>query len=39
MRDASAEYRPPKAIYNRLIRWSRVRVFNRIFETRSAENQ
>ena len=30
-RDAPAEYGPPKTIYNRFIRWSRLGVFNRIF--------
>jgi putative transposase len=27
-RDAPAEYGPEKTIYNRLVRWSRLRVFN-----------
>lgn len=30
-RDAPAAYGPPKTIYNRFIRWSRLGVFNRIF--------
>lgn len=30
-RDAPAAYGPPKTIYNRFIRWSRMGVFNRIF--------
>ena len=30
-RDAPKEYGPPKTIYNRFIRWSRMGVFNRIF--------
>jgi transposase len=30
-RDAPAEYGPHKTLYNRLIRWSRMGVFNRIF--------
>jgi putative transposase len=30
-RDAPAEYGPSKTIYNRLIRWSRMGVFNKIF--------
>ena len=30
-RDVPAEYGPPKTIYNRFIRWSRLGVFNRIF--------
>ena len=35
-RDAPAEYGPPKTIYNRFIRWSRMGVFNRIFAALSA---
>jgi transposase len=31
-RDAPAAYGPPKTLYNRFIRWSRLGVFNRIFE-------
>ena len=30
-RDAPPEYGPHKTIYNRLIRWSRLGVFNKIF--------
>ena len=30
-RDAPADYGPPKTIYNRFIRWSRLGVFNKIF--------
>jgi putative transposase len=30
-RDAPREYGPPKTIYNRFIRWSRMGVFNKIF--------
>ena len=30
-RDAPPAYGPPKTIYNRFIRWSRLGVFNRIF--------
>jgi len=30
-RDVPAAYGPPKTIYNRFIRWSRLGVFNRIF--------
>lgn len=30
-RDAPRAYGPPKTIYNRFIRWSRLGVFNRIF--------
>ena len=35
-RDAPAEYGPPKTIYNRFIRWSRLGVFNRIFAALAA---
>ena len=31
-RDAPADYGPHKTLYNRFIRWSRLGVFNRIFE-------
>ena len=30
-RDVPTEYGPPKTIYNRFIRWSRLGVFNKIF--------
>ena len=30
-RDVPAQYGPPKTIYNRFIRWSRLGVFDRIF--------
>ena len=30
-KDAPAGYGPPKTLYNRFIRWSRLGVFNRIF--------
>lgn len=30
-RDAPAEYGPPKTLYNRFVRWSRLGVFDRIF--------
>ena len=30
-RDAPVDYGPPKTIYNRFIRWSRMGVFNKIF--------
>ena len=30
-RDAPAEYGPPKTLYNRFVRWSRMGVFDRIF--------
>lgn len=36
-RDAPAEYGPPKTIYNRFIRWSRLGVFNKIFAALSAK--
>ncbi len=32
-RDAPSEYGPPKTLYNRFIRWSRMGVFNKIFES------
>jgi transposase len=32
-RDAPAVYGPPKTLYNRFIRWSRIGVFDRIFAT------
>lgn len=34
-RDAPDAYGPAKTIYNRFIRWSRLGVFNRIFEALS----
>lgn len=37
-RDAPAAYGPPKTIYNRLIRWSRLGVSNRIFTELAAES-
>jgi transposase len=36
-RDAPAEYRPLKTIYNRFIRWSRLGVFNKIFAALAAK--
>ena len=36
-RDAPAAYGPPKTIYNRFIRWSRLGVFNRIFAELAAK--
>ncbi|MCM8732576.1 IS5 family transposase [Hephaestia sp. GCM10023244] len=36
-RDAPADYGPPKTIYNRFIRWSRLGVFNKIFSALSAK--
>ncbi len=35
--DAPAAYGPHKTIYNRFIRWSRLGVFNRIFEALAAK--
>lgn len=36
-RDAPREYGPPKTIYNRFIRWSRMGVFNKIFAGLAAQ--
>ena len=36
-RDAPAQYRPPKTIDNRFIRWSRMGVFNKIFAALTAK--
>jgi putative transposase len=36
-RDAPAECGPPKTIYNPLIRWNRMGVFNKIFEALAAK--
>ena len=36
-RDAPAAYGPPKTIYNRFIRWSRLGVFNKIFAGLAAQ--
>ena len=36
-RDAPRAYGPPKTIYNRFIRWSRLGVFNRIFAELAAK--
>jgi transposase len=36
-RDAPAAYGPPKTIYNRFIRWSRMGVFNKIFAALAAQ--
>lgn len=36
-RDAPADYGPPKTIYNRFIRWSRLGMFNKIFAAHSAK--
>jgi transposase len=35
-RDAPAVYGPPKTLYNRFVRWSRIGVFDRIFATLAA---
>jgi transposase len=35
-RDAPAAYGPPKTIYNRFVRWSRMDVFNKIFAALAA---
>ena len=36
-RDAPAAYGPPKTLYNRFIRWSRLGVFDRIFAALAGE--
>ena len=36
-RDAPAEYGPPKTLYNRFVRWSRMGVFDKIFEGLAAD--
>jgi transposase len=36
-RDAPAVYGPPKTIYNRFIRWSRLSVFDKIFSSLAAK--
>ncbi|MFB9982624.1 IS5 family transposase [Mesorhizobium newzealandense] len=36
-RDAPPDYGPPKTIYNRFIRWSRLGVFNKIFSALAAK--
>lgn len=36
-RDAPAVYGPPKTLYNRWVRWSRMGVFSRIFESLATE--
>ncbi|MFD2136724.1 transposase [Novosphingobium resinovorum] len=38
-RDVPADYGPPKTIYNRFIRWSRLSVFNKIFAALSAKGK
>jgi putative transposase len=37
-RDAPAVFGPPKTLYNRFIRWSRIGVFNRIFAVQAGES-
>ena len=36
-KDAPTRYGPPKTLYNRFMRWSRLGVFNRIFASLAAE--
>jgi transposase len=36
-KDAPREYGPPKTLYNRFIRWSRMGVFDRIFGALAAQ--
>ena len=38
-KDAPREYGPHKTLYNRFVRWSRMGVFNRIFEELAKRNQ
>jgi len=38
-RDAPTVYGPPKTLYNRFIRWSRIGVFDRIFASLAAEGE
>lgn len=38
-RDAPAAYGPPKTLYNRFVRWSRLGVFDRIFATLAAASE
>ena len=38
-RDAPSAYGPPKTLYNRFIRWSRIGVFDRIFATLAAASE
>jgi transposase len=37
-RDAPAEYGPHKTLYNRFIRWSRMGIFDNIFNTLSSQD-
>lgn len=36
-RGAPANYGPPKTLYNRFVRWSRMGIFNKIFSELAAE--
>ncbi len=36
-RDAPAHYGPPKTLYNRFVRWSRMGVFDKIFAGLAAD--
>lgn len=38
-RDAPACYGPPKTLYNRFVRWSRIGVFDRVFAALAAESE
>jgi transposase len=38
-RDAPVAYGPPKTLYNRFIRWSRIGVFDRIFANLAAASE
>ena len=38
-KDAPREYGPHKTLYNRFVRWSRMGVFNRIFEELAKRNK
>ena len=38
-RDAPSAYGPPKTLYNRFVRWSRIGVFDRIFATLAAASE
>jgi putative transposase len=38
-KDAPREYGPHKTLYNRFVRWSRLGVFNRIFEELARRNK
>ena len=38
-RDAPACYGPPKTLYNRFVRWSRIGMFDRVFAALAAESE